>query len=51
VLSAQLVGVTAHDPITLTAVAFTLLGIAFLAALVPAGRAASVSPTQALHTN
>jgi ABC-type antimicrobial peptide transport system permease subunit len=51
VLSAQLVGVSAHDPITLTAVAFTLLGIALFAALVPAGRAASVSPTKALHTN
>ena len=51
VLSAQLVGVSAHDPITLTTVAFTLLGIALFAALVPAGRAASVSPTKALHTN
>ena len=51
VLSAQLVGVSAHDPITFAAVATTLLGIALLAALVPAGRAASVSPTQALHSN
>ena len=51
VLSAQLVGVSAHDPITFTAVAITLMGVAMLAALVPAGRAASVSPTKALHTN
>jgi len=51
VLSAQPVGVSAHDPTTFTAVAITLIGVALLAALVPAGRAASVSPTQALHTN
>lgn len=51
VLSAQLVGVSTHDPITFAAVAITLIGVAVLAALVPAGRAASVSPTQALHTN
>jgi putative ABC transport system permease protein len=51
VLSAQLFGVSAHDPFTFAAVAVTLTGVALLATLVPAGRAASVNPMRALHTN
>ncbi len=51
VLASQLFGVTANDPITFGLVAVGLAGIALLASLVPAGRAASVDPTKALHTN
>jgi putative ABC transport system permease protein len=51
VLTNQLFGVTAGDPLTFTAVALTLTGIALLATLVPATRAAGVDPTRALRTN
>jgi predicted permease len=50
-LSAQLFGVSAYDPLTFAAVAVTLTGVALLATLVPAGRAASLNPMRALHTN
>jgi putative ABC transport system permease protein len=48
-LQEQLVGVTPNDPVTFATVASALACIAFLAALVPARRAASVDPTRALH--
>jgi putative ABC transport system permease protein len=51
VLTAQLYGVTAGDPLTFGAVAVGLAAIAFAASLIPARRAASVDPTKALHTN
>jgi putative ABC transport system permease protein len=51
VLSTQLFGVTPGDPVTFIAVAVALGGIALLASLLPAGRAASVDPTRALHSN
>jgi putative ABC transport system permease protein len=50
-LQEQLFGVTPHDPVTFAAVTSALACIAFLAALVPARRAASVDPTRALHGN
>ena len=51
VLSTQLFGVSPGDPMTFIAVAVALGGFAMLAALLPAGRAASVDPTKALHMN
>jgi ABC-type antimicrobial peptide transport system permease subunit len=49
-ISAQLYGVSYWDPLALT-VAATSLGIcAFFAAIIPAGRAASISPIRALRT-
>jgi predicted permease len=50
-LSGQLFGVSAYDPFTLIAVVFALAATALLATLVPAGRAAAVDPTRALHSN
>ncbi len=49
VLSAYLVGVEPTDPLTLATVVAVLAGAALLASLVPARRAASVPPTQALQ--
>ena len=51
VLSTQLFGVQPHDPITFAAVTGGLAGVALLASLIPATRAASVDPTRALHSN
>jgi ABC-type antimicrobial peptide transport system permease subunit len=51
VLSQQLFGVSAGDPLTFVAVVGTLAAVAGVASLVPAGRAASVDPTDALRTN
>ncbi len=51
VLASQLFNVQARDPMTFGLVAAGLAVIGLLAALVPAGRAASVDPTKALHTN
>jgi putative ABC transport system permease protein len=51
VLSSQLFGVSAGDPLTIAAVVAALSAVALLASLIPAGRAASVDPTRALHTN
>jgi predicted permease len=49
-LSSQLYGVSSHDPIILGAAAMILSGFALLAALVPARRAATIDPMQALRT-
>jgi putative ABC transport system permease protein len=49
VLSTQLFEVSPYDPLTFAAVIVTLAGAAAIASLIPAGRAASVDPTQALR--
>lgn len=49
VLESELFGVTSRDPLTLVGVTLTLLLVALIATLVPAGRAARVDPTRALH--
>ena len=51
VLTMELFGVSPGDPLTFAAVAGSLALVALAASLVPAGRAASVNPTRALHTN
>jgi putative ABC transport system permease protein len=51
VLSTQLFGVSAYDPLTFAAVVVALAVVALIASLIPATRAASVDPTQALHMN
>jgi predicted permease len=48
-LSAFLYGTTATDPATFASVAVLLLGVALLAAFVPARRAASIEPRSALR--
>ena len=48
-LSSQLFGVRATDPLTFTAVAFALLFVAALASYIPARRAAGVNPMTALR--
>jgi ABC-type antimicrobial peptide transport system permease subunit len=48
-LSAQLFGVSARDPITIAAAAFVLLTIAIAAAVIPARRASRVDPMVALR--
>jgi hypothetical protein len=49
-LSAQLYGVQFWDPLALGVGAIALAGSAFLAAIIPANRAASIAPIQALRT-
>ena len=49
-MGAQLYGVSSWDPLALTAAAGSLAGCTFLAAIVPAGRAAAISPMKALRT-
>jgi putative ABC transport system permease protein len=49
VLQAQLFGVSARDPLTLAGVAVLLGCVGLIASLVPARRAASVNPMQALR--
>jgi FtsX-like permease family len=49
-ISAQLYGVTSWDPLALTVAATTLAVCAFFAALIPARRAAGISPMDALRT-
>jgi predicted permease len=49
-ISAQLYGVSFWDPFALTVAASSLAICGFLAALIPAGRAASISPMKALRT-
>jgi ABC-type antimicrobial peptide transport system permease subunit len=49
-IAAQLYGVAFWDPLALTVAAGSLAACAFLAALVPASRAASISPIRALRT-
>lgn len=48
-IRSQLYGLAAHDPITLTAAAILLAGVAGLAGFVPALRASRIDPTQALR--
>jgi predicted permease len=50
-LSAQLYGVQFWDPLALGVGALSLAGCAFVAAIIPAGRAASISPIRALRIN
>jgi hypothetical protein len=50
VLSGQLFGVTRTDPLTMAAVIATLIGVALVASVVPARRAAAVDPTRALQS-
>src|SRR5947209_7995932 len=49
-ISAQLYGVSIWDPPALSVAAIALAVSAFLAAIIPAGRAASISPMRALRT-
>jgi hypothetical protein len=49
-LSSQLYGVPFWDPLALAIASFSLAGCAFVAALIPAARAASLSPMRALRT-
>jgi putative ABC transport system permease protein len=48
-LSGMLYGVSAFDPITLASVVGLVMGVALLAALIPATRAAFVEPMQVLR--
>jgi predicted permease len=49
-ISSQLYGVSFWDPLALAVAAGSLAACAFLAAIIPAGRAASISPMSALRT-
>jgi predicted permease len=49
-MAAQLYGVSSSDPFALTVAAGSLAGCAFIAAIIPAGRAAAISPMSALRT-
>jgi ABC-type antimicrobial peptide transport system permease subunit len=49
-ISAQLYGVSFWDPLALAVAATSLAACAFLAAIIPAGRAASIAPMKALRT-
>jgi predicted permease len=49
-IAAQLYSVTYWDPLALAVAAGSLATCAFIAALIPAGRAASISPMSALRT-
>ena len=49
-ISAQLYAVSFWDPLALTVAAASLALCAFFATLIPASRAASISPTKALRT-
>jgi ABC-type lipoprotein release transport system permease subunit len=48
-ISAQLYGVSSLDPLALTASAAALAVCSFFAAIIPANRAASISPMSALR--
>ena len=50
-ISAQLYGVSFWDPVALSVAAGSLAICALFAALIPAGRAASISPMRALRTD
>jgi ABC-type antimicrobial peptide transport system permease subunit len=50
VLRSQLFGVSAADPLTLTAVVLLMAVVGLLAAFVPARRAARVEPMEALRS-
>jgi ABC-type antimicrobial peptide transport system permease subunit len=49
-VATMLYGVSAHDPITLTAVVATLTVVTIAAATIPAFRAASINPIDALRS-
>jgi ABC-type antimicrobial peptide transport system permease subunit len=49
-ISAELYGVSSWDPLALTVAASALAVCAFFAAIIPASRAASISPMNALRT-
>lgn len=49
-MAAQLYGVSFWDPVALTVAAGSLAACAFFAAIIPAGRAAAISPMSALRT-
>ena len=49
-MAAQLYGVSLWDPFALMVAAGSLAGCAFVAAIIPAGRAAAISPMSALRT-
>jgi ABC-type antimicrobial peptide transport system permease subunit len=49
-LKSFLFGVSEHDPLTVISVSLLLLVCGFIAAFVPARRAASIDPMQALRT-
>ena len=49
-MAAQLYGVSFWDPFALTVAAGSLAACAFFAAIIPAGRAAAISPMSALRT-
>ena len=48
-IAAQLYGVSFWDPVALSIAAISLMVCAFVAAIIPAGRAASISPIRALR--
>jgi ABC-type antimicrobial peptide transport system permease subunit len=50
-IAAQLYGVSFWDPLALAAAAGSLAACAFVAAVIPADRAASISPVRALRTD
>jgi predicted permease len=49
-ISAQLYGISSWDPIALAVASLSLAVCAFVAAMIPAGRAASIAPIRALRT-
>ena len=49
-ISSQLYGVSSWDPVALSVAAGALAFSAFVAAMIPARRAASISPMKALRT-
>ena len=49
-MAAQLYGVSFWDPFALTLAAVSLAGCTFVATMIPAGRAATISPMSALRT-
>jgi ABC-type antimicrobial peptide transport system permease subunit len=49
-ISAQLYGVSYWDPAALSIAALSLATSAFFAAIIPASRAASISPNEALRS-
>lgn len=50
IMASKLFGVTAHDPLVLAITTVVLLTAAFIAAVIPAGRAAKTEPMLALRT-
>jgi ABC-type antimicrobial peptide transport system permease subunit len=50
-LTTMLYGVTASDPLTFAAIVVLVVGIALLAAYVPARRASRIDPTEALRAD